>query len=76
MKQTAADTPRRVVLGVTGSIAAYKACEGVRGCLRRGWDVRVVMTEGATNMLRGGVTTSATAKGPRAAGEPWVGPSG
>lgn len=34
------------------------------------------MTEGATNMLGGGVTTSATAKGPRAAGEPWVGPSG
>ena len=34
------------------------------------------MTEGATNMLGGGVTTSAMANGLRAAGEPWVGPAG
>ena len=51
MKQTAADTPRRVVLGVTGSIAAYKACEVVRGCVRRGWEVRVVMTPAATQFV-------------------------
>lgn len=37
-----------VLLGVTGSIAAYKAAELVRLMRRRDWDVRVVMTAGAT----------------------------
>ena len=36
-----------VVLGVTGSIAAYKACELVRLLVKRGDDVHVVMTEHA-----------------------------
>ena len=36
-----------VVLGVTGSIAAYKACELVRLLMKRGDDVHVVMTEHA-----------------------------
>ena len=36
-----------VVLGVTGSIAAYKACELVRQLVKRGNDVHVVMTEHA-----------------------------
>lgn len=35
---------RRVVLGVTGGIAAYKAAELVRELVRRGAKVRVVMT--------------------------------
>ncbi|MBI3554603.1 MAG: phosphopantothenoylcysteine decarboxylase [Elusimicrobia bacterium] len=35
---------RRVVLGVTGSIAAYKACEVVRGLLKAGCEVRCVLT--------------------------------
>ena len=43
--------PPRIVLGVTGSIAAYKACEIVRGCVRRGWDVRVVMTPAAAQFV-------------------------
>jgi phosphopantothenoylcysteine synthetase/decarboxylase len=34
-----------VVLGVTGSIAAYKAAELVRLMTSRGWDVSVVMTQ-------------------------------
>ena len=37
----------RVVLGVTGSIAAYKACELVRLLVKRGDEVHVVMTEHA-----------------------------
>ncbi len=37
----------RVLLGVTGSIAAYKAAELVRLMRRREWEVRVVMTAGA-----------------------------
>ena len=37
----------RVVLGITGSIAAYKACELVRLFVKRDDDVHVVMTEHA-----------------------------
>jgi len=36
---------RRIVLGVTGGIAAYKAAELVRELVRRGAKVRVIMTE-------------------------------
>ncbi len=43
--------PPRVALGVTGSIAAYKACEIVRLCVRAGWDVRVVMTPAARQFV-------------------------
>ena len=41
----------RIVLGVTGSIAAYKACEIVRLCVKRGWEVRVVMTEAGAKFV-------------------------
>lgn len=40
-----------VVLGVTGSIAAYKACELVRLFVKRGDDVHVVMTEHAREFV-------------------------
>ena len=40
-----------VVLGVTGSISAYKAAELVRLMVKREWNVRVVMTEGATKFV-------------------------
>ncbi len=40
-----------IVLGVTGSIAAYKAAELVRAMQRRGWTVSVVMTAGATRFI-------------------------
>ena len=39
---------RRILLGVTGSIAAYKAAELVRLFVKNGDDVRVVMTPAAT----------------------------
>jgi len=39
--------PTRIVLGVTGSIAAYKAAELVRLMVGRGWEVSVVMTRAA-----------------------------
>ena len=38
---------RRIVLGVTGGIAAYKAAELVRELVRRGAKVRVIMTDHA-----------------------------
>ncbi len=40
-----------VVLGVTGSIAAYKAAELVRLMTKAGWGVHVVMTTAATNFV-------------------------
>ncbi|MDR9778699.1 flavoprotein, partial [Rhizobium hidalgonense] len=41
------DSPRRIVLGVTGGIAAYKSAVLVRRLKDYGFDVRVVMTQGA-----------------------------
>ena len=49
-----ADKPT-VVLGVTGCIAAYKACELVRALMRADCRVKVVMTEAATEFV--GATT-------------------
>ena len=39
---------KHIVLGVTGGIAAYKACELARAMMRAGADVQVVMTQAAT----------------------------
>ncbi len=41
----------RIVLGITGSIAAYKAAELVRMLTARAWGVRVVMTRAATHFV-------------------------
>ena len=49
---------RRIVLGVTGSISAYKAAEVVRGLVQEQADVRVVMTREALAFV-GAVTFSA-----------------
>ncbi len=42
---------KRVLIGVTGSIAAYKACEVVRMLKRENAEVRVMMTESATHFV-------------------------
>jgi len=42
---------RRILLGVTGSIAAYKAVELLRELTKRGAEVQVVMTEAATKFV-------------------------
>jgi len=42
----------RVLLGVTGSIAAYKACELIRLFIKNGDEVTVVMTKAATEFVR------------------------
>jgi phosphopantothenoylcysteine decarboxylase/phosphopantothenate--cysteine ligase len=44
------DTPL-VVLGVTGGIGAYKACEVARELMRRGCRVRTVMTDAAQRFV-------------------------
>lgn len=46
---------RRILLGVSAGIAAYKSCELVRRLREQGAEVRVVMTEGATHFV--GATT-------------------
>ena len=42
---------KRIVLGVTGGIAAYKAAELVRLLSKQGGEVQVAMTEGATHFV-------------------------
>jgi phosphopantothenoylcysteine decarboxylase/phosphopantothenate--cysteine ligase len=42
---------KRVLLGITGGVAAYKAAALVRLLIRAGLDVRVVMTEAATRFI-------------------------
>ncbi|HXE39885.1 MAG TPA: bifunctional phosphopantothenoylcysteine decarboxylase/phosphopantothenate--cysteine ligase CoaBC [Azonexus sp.] len=42
---------KRIVLGVTGGIAAYKAAELVRLLVKQGADVQVAMTDGATHFV-------------------------
>ena len=42
---------RNFIVGVTGSIAAYKAAERTRSLIREGANVRVIMTEGACEFI-------------------------
>lgn len=44
-------TNKQILLGITGSIAAYKACELVRLLRDAGCSVRVVMTQSATEFV-------------------------
>jgi phosphopantothenoylcysteine decarboxylase / phosphopantothenate---cysteine ligase len=44
-------SPRRILLGVTGGIAAYKAAELVRRLKERGAEVQVVMTDAACRFV-------------------------
>jgi len=42
---------KRILLGVTGGVAAYKAAEILRQCQKLGAEVRVVMTPAATEFI-------------------------
>ena len=42
---------RRVILGVTGSVAAYKAAGLARGLVREGAELAVVMTRNACRLV-------------------------
>lgn len=42
---------RRIALGITGSIAAYKACDILRGLTQAGADVRVILTRHAARFI-------------------------
>lgn len=54
---------RKILLGVTGSIAAYKACELVRLFVRNGDEVTVVMTAAAKEFV-GPLTFQTLSKNP------------
>ena len=43
--------PKRVVLGVTGSIAAYKSADIIRRLVEKGFRVSVVMTKAAEHFI-------------------------
>ncbi|MGL4996194.1 MAG: flavoprotein, partial [Deefgea sp.] len=49
---------KKIVLGVTGGIAAYKSAELTRLLVKAGYQVHVVMTEAATHFV-GAVTFQA-----------------
>lgn len=42
---------RKIILGITGGIAAYKSCELARLLIKQGADVHVVMTEAAKKLV-------------------------
>ena len=42
---------KKIILGVSGSIAAYKAALIVRGLVKAGADVKVLMTRAATDFI-------------------------
>ena len=44
-------TGKRILLGITGGIAAYKAAELTRLLVKAGADVRITMTEAATHFI-------------------------
>ena len=43
---------KNIVLGVTASIAIYKACDILRALMSEGFNVNVVMTKEATELIR------------------------
>jgi phosphopantothenoylcysteine decarboxylase/phosphopantothenate--cysteine ligase len=59
-----------VVLGVAGGIAAYKACEVLRGLTESGCDVTVVPTAAALNFV--GAATWAALSGKPVAADVWT----
>ena len=53
---------RRIVLGVTGGVAAFKSCELARELQRRGASVQVVMTEAAQHFIGAATFQALTGK--------------
>ena len=61
---------KQIVLGVSGSIAAYKACEVLRSLLHKRHQVRVVMTQAAQNLIT--PTTFRALSGSPVATDLWI----
>ncbi len=62
-------SPPRLLLGLSGGVAAYKAAELCRLFVKGGADVRVVMTEAATRFI--GAATMQALSGQPVAGDLW-----
>ncbi|MEI7432180.1 MAG: bifunctional phosphopantothenoylcysteine decarboxylase/phosphopantothenate--cysteine ligase CoaBC [Betaproteobacteria bacterium] len=62
-------TGKRIALGITGGIAAYKAAELVRLLIKQGASVQVAMTEAATHFVT--PTTFQALSGNRVYTDPW-----
>lgn len=60
---------KKIVLGITGSIAAYKSCEITRELMRRGAEVQVVMTKNAEKFIT--PLTLQTLSGKKAVSDPF-----
>ena len=61
---------KRVLLGVTGSISAYKACDLVQLLKDEGAQVRVIMTASAAKLVH--PNTFAALTGHRVSIDPWT----
>ena len=44
---------KKIILGITGSIAAYKACYIIRGLIKQGAEVQVVITPAGKEFTSG-----------------------
>lgn len=53
---------KKIVLGITGSIAAYKACLIIRGLIRRGAEVQVVITPAGKEFITPVTLSALTSK--------------
>lgn len=62
-------TSKRVLVGITGGIAAYKVCTLVSRLVQSGADVTVAMTEGATKFVT--PLTFASLSGKQVYSSPW-----
>jgi phosphopantothenoylcysteine decarboxylase/phosphopantothenate--cysteine ligase len=62
-------TGKKILLGITGGIAAYKAAELTRLLVKAGAEVRIVMTEAATHFI--GTATMQALSGQRVWSDLW-----
>src|SRR5205085_9331424 len=69
MTSPSSESRPRVVLGVSGGIAAYKACELLRRFTETGYDVTVIPTEAALKFV--GAPTWAALSGKPVSTEVW-----
>ena len=53
---------KKIVLGITGSIAAYKACYLIRGLIKRGAEVQVVITPAGKEFITPVTLSALTSK--------------
>jgi len=53
---------KNIILGVTGSIAAYKACSLIRGLIKKGAEVQVVITDAGKHFITPTTLSTLTSK--------------